>query len=88
MRRARTPAINKIINEDAPWLEARTGCLEHSQREIGEDNIRRFCIVLYLMKQFGTKGCAKGCAKAQRQTSPVPAVPREACEWAQDLVPV
>ena len=48
--------INKIINEDAPWLEARTGCLEHSQREIGEDNIRRFCIVLYLMKQFGTKG--------------------------------
>jgi uncharacterized phage-associated protein len=81
-------SLNKIINEDAPWLEARTGCLEHSQREIGEDNIRRFCIVLYLMKQFGTKGCAKGCAKAQRQTSPVPAVPREACEWAQDLVPV
>ena len=76
--------ITKIINEDAPWLEARTGCLEHAQREIGEDNIKRFCIVLYLMKQFGPKGCAK----AQRQTFPVPAVPREACEWAQDLVPV
>ena len=76
--------INKVINEDAPWLEARTGCLEHSQREIGEDNIRRFCIVLYLMKQFGTKGGMS----AERQTFPVPAVPREACEWAQDLVPV
>src|ERR1700730_9316969 len=76
--------INKIINEDAPWLEARAGCLEHAQREIAEDNIRRFCVVLYLMKQFGNKGCAK----AQRQTSPVPAVPREACEWARDLVPV
>jgi uncharacterized phage-associated protein len=75
---------NEIIYEDAPWLEARTGCLEHSQREIAENNIRRFCIVLYLMQQFGTKGCTK----AQRQTSPVPAVPREACEWAQDLVPV
>jgi uncharacterized phage-associated protein len=76
--------INTIISKDAPWLEARTGCLEHSQREIEEDNIRRFCIVLYLLKQFGTEGGAS----AQRQTFPVPAVPREVCEWTQELLPV
>jgi uncharacterized phage-associated protein len=73
--------INKIITEDAPWLEARTGCLAHSQREIKEDNIKRFCIVLYLLKKFGTKGGSS----AKRQF-PVPAVLREAYEWAQDLV--
>jgi uncharacterized phage-associated protein len=84
--RCENSSLDEIINktEDAPWLEALAGCLEHAQREIAEDKIRRFCVVLYLMKQFGTKGCAK----AQRQTSPVPAVPREACEWARDLVPV
>ena len=79
--RCEDSSLDKIINEDAPWLEARSGCLEHSQREIKEDNIRRFCIVLYLLKQFGTKGGAS----AKRQF-PVPTVPREAYEWAQDLV--
>ena len=78
------PSFNEIINKDVPWLEARTGCLEHSQREMEEDNIRRFCIVLYLLKQFGTEGGAS----AERQTFPVPAVPREACEWTQESLPV
>lgn len=69
--------FSEIINKDAPWFEARRGCLEYCQREIEEDKIRRFCVVLYLLKQFGTKGGIG----AERQTFPVPAVPREACEW-------
>jgi uncharacterized phage-associated protein len=76
--------FGEIINNDAAWLEARSGCLEHSQREMEEDNIRRFYVVLYLLKQFGTKGSTS----VERQTFPVPSVPREACEWTQDLVPV
>lgn len=63
--------FDEIIDKDAPWLEARSGCLEHGQREIEEGSIRRFCIVLYLLKQFGTKGCAS----TERQTFPVPAGP-------------
>jgi hypothetical protein len=59
--RCENSSLDEIINkiEDAPWLEALAGCLEHAQREIAEDKIRRFCLVLYLMKQFGTKDALK-----------------------------
>ena len=82
--RCEDSSFNEIINRDAPWLEARSGCLEHCQREVEEDNMRRFCVVLYLLKQFGTKGSMS----AEPQTFPFLAVPGEACEWTQALVPV
>jgi len=82
--RGEDSSFNEIISRDAPWLEARRGCLEHHQREVEEGNMRRFCVVQYLLKQFGTKGGMS----AEPRTYPFLAVPGEACEWTQALVPV
>lgn len=73
-------SLDEITNHDEPWLEARSGCLEHCQREIKEDNMRRFCVVLYLLKPFETT--------RELPTFPVPALPGEECEWTQELVSV
>jgi uncharacterized phage-associated protein len=73
-------SLNEIMSKDASWVEARSGCLEHCQREIEEDNMRRFCVMLYLLKQFGTRG------PYVLQIIPVPAFLEEWCESAQELV--
>jgi uncharacterized phage-associated protein len=66
-------ALDEMIRYDEPWLEARRGFAERCENEINEDHMRRFCMLLYLLKQFGTGGVT--CA--QRQTFQVPAGPRE-----------
>jgi uncharacterized phage-associated protein len=58
--RCQDSSFNEIISKDAPWLEARGRCLEHCQRDMEEDTMRRFCVVLYLLKQFGTKEGTRG----------------------------
>jgi uncharacterized phage-associated protein len=74
-------SLNEVMSKDASWLEARSGCLEHCQREIEEDNMRRFCLMLYLLKEFGTRG------PGELQMVPVPPRLEERCESTQESVP-
>jgi uncharacterized phage-associated protein len=75
-------SLNEIMSKDASWLEARSGCPEHCQREIEEESMRRFCVMLYLLKRFGTKG------PGELHMLPVPALLEARCESDQESVPL
>ena len=43
------PELQEMIAREAPWQEAKGHGAERCEREIDEDNMRRYCTVLYLV---------------------------------------